>query len=66
MLIQAMLRTVSGKSHSICLQITVLLSLPLPSPTTSLHAKCTILPGARQAASIIFHNTLHAFPFWIS
>ncbi len=68
MLVQAMLWTVSGKSHSICLQITVLLSLSLslPSPTTFLHDKCTILPGARQAASMIFHNMLHAFPFWNS
>lgn len=42
------------------------LSASLPSPTTFLHAKCIILPEAQQAAFIIFHNTLHAFPLWNS
>lgn len=65
LLVQAELRIISGKSRSISLQVTLLssLSASLPSPSTFLHAKCIILPEARQAAFIIFHNTLHAFPF---
>lgn len=53
MLAHAALRIISGKSLSICVEVTLLFSPVCLHTTASLDAKCAVLPGAQQADAIM-------------